>query len=624
MLLKHLYDLAHSPSRKIFDDEAFERRVIRWIIDLDGQGNFNGVQETGDGKRGKEYPAVPKTARVKKGKVAEFLSDGIDSVFGLSPDPAKPKDTEMLQDKFDDFWKQIADAERAIGHSGLKALLHFKPKTGQVPGFLRLDSKKWLIRSASATDTKFSGVFAFRVGGILLLEDEHIRAYWRKVFADTLAKQETEAESGLCLITGYQDVPLARIHTPRVRNIPGVGIDGTIVSFEKSAPAFSSYGKEQSYNAPCSITATRAYSRALQFLVDQPDHHVRIGETKLCFWAREQEQATGLFARLLNKPDPLGVAEFLKQPFSGIARELACRDIFYAVTLAGNAGRIVVRHWIQEPLDQAIENFHKWFVDMELSVPLRPSAQKKRTTSADKGKESMPPLAIFRLACTTVREAKDLSPNVPAQLYRAALEGTAPSISLLKPMLDQLHSRLVRDKNYSLLFDESRFALLKLILNRNRKESDMEIKPGLTADTDDPAYNCGRLLSVFDDLQQRAHEWKLEGPTVAERYYGSASTSPSTAFGILWRLHLHHLKKLRNLGGKYKAAATAIERRIMDICSLMGQTEEMRQKRLPPSLPRTLNLQAQGRFALGYYQQKAEDKAGQEAAAAEKAKVEAK
>ena len=319
-------------------------------------------------------------------------------------------------------------------------------------------------------------------------------------------------------------------------------------------------------------------------------------------------------------PDPQGVADFLRLPFKGIERELVANNDFYAITLAGNAGRIVVRHWIQAPLDDVMKNFHRWFSDLELFVPPSPVSKKRGVVGQEK--ESIPPLAIFRLACSAVREIKDLPPDMPAQLYRAALEGMVPSVSLIKPMLDQLHSRLVRDEKYNLLYDESRFALLKLILNRNRKETDMEIKPKLTADTDDPAYNCGRLLSVFDDLQQRAHEWKLEGATVAERYYGSASATPSTAFGILWRLHLHHLKKLRGLGGKQGGAAFAIEQRIIGICALMGQTEEMKRRRLSPNLPRTLNLQAQGRFALGYYQQKAEDKASQQAAAVDKAKSE--
>ncbi len=152
----------------------------------------------------------------------------------------------------------------------------------------------------------------------------------------------------------------------------------------------------------------------------------------------------------------------------------------------------------------------------------------------------------------------------------------------------------------------------------------MEIRPRLTADTDDPAYNCGRLLAVFDGLQQRAHEWKLEGATVAERYYGSASATPATAFSILWRLHLHHLKKLHRLGSKHEAAAYAIEQKIIGISVLFGQTEEMKRRRLSPALPRTLDLQAQGRFALGYYQQKAEDEIGRRAVANDSLKSETK
>jgi CRISPR-associated protein Csd1 len=133
---------------------------------------------------------------------------------------------------------------------------------------------------------------------------------------------------------------------------------------------------------------------------------------------------------------------------------------------------------------------------------------------------------------------------VPAQLYRAALEGTAPSTALLKTILDQLHSRLVRDEHYNLLFDESRFALLKLILNRNRKHNTMEIKPRLTADTDDPAYNCGRLLAVLAAAQDKAHDYKLEGAGVAERYFGTASISPASVFPLLLRLNRHHLNKI--------------------------------------------------------------------------------
>ena len=55
----------------------------------------------------------------------------------------------------------------------------------------------------------------------------------------------------------------------------------------------------------------------------------------------------------------------------------------------------------------------------------------------------------------------------------------------------------------------------------------MEIPPKLPAKTDDIAYNCGCLLSVLNNLQRSAHDGKLQGASIAERYYGSASTNPS-------------------------------------------------------------------------------------------------
>jgi len=627
MLLKLLYDLAHSPSRKILADEAFEPRAIRWIINLDPHGHFLGIQDTStDGKRGKEFPAVPKTARVKKGKVAEFLADGIDSVFGLSPDPTKPKDAEMLRAKFDDFWQQIAEAAEKTKHPGLQAVLCFRPLPGQPPKFLRSEGSKWFVKTAAGTEVRLGGdAFTFRVGEQLLIEDDSlIRPYWRQVFERTIQEQQTESERGLCLITGTNSVPLARTHTPRIGNIPNVGIDGTVVSFEKSAPAYSSYGKSQSYNAPCSISATRAYSRALQFLVDHNDHHVVVGKTKLCFWTREREEAAGFFAKLLTSPDPKSVRDFIKDTWFGIPRELAKKDELYAVSLAGNSGRIVVKHWLQVPLDQAVENFRQWFADLELFVPPRPQAnagkrRKARDDSATPNKETSSPLSIYWLSRTTLSDEaakkleKNLPPDVPAQLYRAALEGTAPSTALIKPILDQLHSRLVRDEHYNLLFDESRFALLKLILNRNRKDNTMEIKPRLTADTDDPAYNCGRLLAVLAAAQAKAHEYKLEGAGVAERYFGTASVSPASVFPLLLRLNRHHLNKISK-SERFAGHERFLQEQIQSILTLFKPEQPGK----APVFPRTLDLQAQGRFALGFYQQSAEDDAARKAAKPDK------
>ena len=211
---------------------------------------------------------------------------------------------------------------------------------------------------------------------------------------------------------------------------------------------------------------------------------------------------------------------------------------------------------------------------------------------------------MYWLARSTVREAKNLAPEIPTQLYRAALEGTAPSLSLLTPILNQLHSKLVRDENYQVLYDESRFALLKLILNRNRKNTTMQLKPELTADTDDPAYNCGRLLAILAAAQDKAHDYKLEGAGVAERYFGTASSSPGSVFPLLLRLNRHHLNKISK-SNRFAGHERFIGEQIQGVCALFRPAKPG----LPPMFPRTLDLQAQGRFALGFYQQMAADTA---------------
>jgi CRISPR-associated protein Csd1 len=156
--------------------------------------------------------------------------------------------------------------------------------------------------------------------------------------------------------------------------------------------------------------------------------------------------------------------------------------------------------------------------------------------------------------------------------------------------------------------DESRFALLKLILNRNRSATTMEIKPSLTADTEDAAYNCGRFLAILAATQDKAHDYKLEGPGVAERYFGTASVSPSSVFPLLIRLNRHHLNKISK-SERFGGHERFIQEQIEAVLALFKPTRPG----LPPTFPRTLDLQAQGRFALGFYQQHAADAAARQA-----------
>jgi CRISPR-associated protein Csd1 len=614
MLLKLLYDFAMS--RRLLDDLAFKRNMpVRWVIELDRNGSVIGAgpSETQGSRpnKGKEYD-VPKTTRpTGSGQVADFLADDIGAIFGLNAKPQNElneRATKNLQAKHADFWRQIQEAASSTGNPAFKALVRFHEKlSGKTPGFLRLDrtgTPKWMVRKADEQEAGLGAdLFTFAVGDILITRDE-IREYWRRVVAAEIADAESSALKGVCLVTGEQNVPLARTHTPMITGLPKTHKNDQIkqrgiVGFESDS--FRSYGLEKSYNAPTSITASKAYLLALQYLSSRDDHWLSLGAVWLCFWAAETKQVSGLFARLLRKPDPLTIRNFMASPWSGLEKRPPDSEKFYAVTLTAAGPRIIVKDWLQITLAEAASNFQRWFEDLDIQ-PVQWSE-----SGEDEGRS---PLSLFKLGCTMLRpdssgrfDLDKLRPEVMASLYAAALKAAAPPVSLLKPILDRLNTTMAREGIGS-LYDRSRFALLRLIINRhhrNRKEDHMEIPPKPIADTNDPAYNAGRLLSVFNSLQRSAHAPERLNTTIAERYFGSASTNPNATFSILWRLHQHHLKKLRQKGEKGEKADHRIKETITEICARFSARNHSE----CPQFPRVFPLTEQGRFALGFYHQEA-------------------
>ena len=178
------------------------------------------------------------------------------------------------------------------------------------------------------------------------------------------------------MVTGESDQPIALTHNPKVQGVPNTQAFGAaIVSFDKDA--FASYGFEQSLNASTSTQVATAYCTALNAMLSREDHSIRLGQASCCFWTRNETDATSTFGALLNQADPKAVADFLKSPWAGREREALRQEQFHAVTLAGNSGRIVVRHWMQTTLETATENLRCWFRDLDLEPVRLPHRQRK-------------------------------------------------------------------------------------------------------------------------------------------------------------------------------------------------------------------------------------------------------
>jgi CRISPR-associated protein Csd1 len=650
MILQALYQYAKSAN--LLDELPFQNRPLHLLVSLRKSGELrsNGlvlltttVTEKNKTKEviGREY-LLPRFPGENNGGKAYYLAADVATVFGFrkesedkngkqkqvgQPLPLEPKDRQdrnpVLAHRH--FWTRIETAFERTKDERLRTLLAFRdryldndtqlfrglpffeirqlPKAAKPELCVQTESGTWQpVKKANTVSFQIEGQFIFPSGES---EDplwkDWAETYRQEAYAEPASSgklTDSSKQQTVCLITGQCGEPVARSHKPTITGVPGLSSGGYVVSFATEAPAFSSYGFRMGENAPVSENAAASYALALNQLLSHEDTSFRVGEVVFCFWAEKQSKPASLTWSKFSVANPKSVVEFLKTPFSGIDQELARREQFFSVALSGNAGRVVVRDWIQVMLERAVINLHQWFTDLEVAALVSDEAKE-----SEDGKSG--PYSIFRLAAALVRDAKELKrlSEVVSELYRSALLGLPLSISLLEPVLAEFRSALVTDnpKKPRYPFNCSRFALIKLILTRHRGAF---MPTPVLSDTDDPAYNLGRLLCVLSSLQDKAHAFKLEGPGIVEKYYGAASSTPATVFAILWKLHNHHLRKVEQQGEEGLKAAFAIRGRIAEITSKFSSAAP----KLPPKFPKQLTLEEQGRFALGFYQQLAADR----------------
>lgn len=657
MLLQSLYEFAKNTKARhgdlLIDSAEFESRYIAWLIHLDMDGVFQGfIPLMTDEEPGKLYDKLPRTLEPKdSGTVAEFLVEDMLAIFGLGESPSKTiKDKAMA--KHENFWQRIHNAANELDNPELKILLKWKEniKDHPVPNLIYEKYKKpssrgegkeqWMIVLPSGEKMPLyfrpnaSIDATFKVENVIPIEDEKVLSWWSSWYQRWLGEKENAcflAHGGgrVCSITGDVSAPMSNSHLPKLKRIPDANPTGSTIASAES-DSFHSYGLSEqqakipgSKSAPdasytsVSVKGAIAYCNALNYLLGDDNHHISVGPVVFCFWCRRSSKIPGLIGQIFNNAYPEHVKNLLSSQFAGIEPpEVLRQEHLYTLALSGNGGRAMVKQWIDQTLDDAIKNLNQWWQDLQV-IPFYSSGAKKAKKSNVKGNPS--PYRMYTLAETTLRRSKNrknekLIGDRVVQLYLAALKGSSLQITLLKPILDEFQSALVKEseKDRTYPFSTSRFALIKLILMRipNRKEGDFMPTYDL-ADTLDAAYNSGRLLAVLDALQKRSLRTNKEGggkkPTlnagVIQRYYGRASTAPAQVFPMLLKLSTHHSSKLQKGNEKDRKAVSKLEERKEEILARFRAKSGD-----APEFPSILRLEEQGRFALGFYQQKAFDR----------------
>lgn len=583
MILNRLYELALRES--LLDDPAFESMPMPYIVKISQSGDYLGLGERrGEvvvpGKRkagppktkpdkGKEI-SVPKAHGNTANKgFARYFADTLPRVLPINDDAKAAASRET-------FWNQMSRAAEETADPALQAALTFGRRVA-------VDAE---LRQRVVDDL---GTYKIGPGdrctlawapdeGATIAERAQVRAWYRALFASLSADRAAASDQGFCQITG-EFGPLARSHSTKISGVPeGIASGVSVVSYDKAA--FESYGLDGAVNAGIGYRAADGYTRALNALLankipSTPKTCLKSGGVAFLFWTRRP--VAEAFWNLLSEPTTDEVARLLGSATRGQGSPADAND-FYCLCLSGNAARAIVRDYLEEPLPAAQEYLRAWFADLQIIDHFTG--------------EHRADFPVWMLASATVRSGDSPPPFLLPMLNRAALTGAMVPENVLAACLRRLHV-----ETGSAQFAPARMALVKLALNRlpNPGEMKMSIILDESITTTSPGYACGRLLALL----ARCQSPKDYGSSaqLLERYYGAASTAPRAVFALLLRLNRHHVRKVRdeNPGFAYNLEQE-LEARLAPFKGIGGRD---------PDFPAVLSLPEQGRFALGFYQQRA-------------------
>ena len=550
---------------------GFERKAIPFVIVLDRDGRFVDIEDTHNSNdkrdKGRLFIVPQGAANRTSGIVPNLLWDRTDYALGIVTEARiaklqgakKQKEEGEIPRRHQAFIQRIRDTfPTPVIDQGVQAVLAFLERGD----FRAVRSHLYWAELEKSTEP-----LSFRLDGdqVLICQRELVQQILTSVSRDVTAQ-------GRCLVSGQADA-IALLH-PIIKGVYGGNAKSSgakLIAFNFAAAC--SYGKEQGQNAPVSEYAAFAYTTALNYLLRTDSRQkILIGEDAFVFWAERPDLAEELFADWLqpDPDDPARGVEAVKAlydaPKTGVQPLDQDDTHFFVLGLAPNVARLSVRLWNVSTVRELAANIRQHFDDLAI-------------VRSSRDLEYLP---LWRLLVATAAQGKseNIPPLLAGEVLRAILAGTPYPQTLLVATLQRIRAEQGA-VNYV------RAALIKAVLVRNARFSPakQEVDVSLDPQNLNIGYRLGRLFAVLERAQALA-SGDLNA-TIRDRFYGAASATPVTAFPyLLNKLAPHHLNKLAT-GQK------------VWLESLIGQILEA-----VTQFPPHLNLDDQGRFAIGYYHQR--------------------
>lgn len=626
-MLKALYD--YGISNHLTLPPGLIKKQIRGYIVLSKDGEYLTVEKCEN-----ETQPCPDIGSLANGKdKCNVLAEKSSVILFV------PKNEEDRSAKNEFFKKALADGAEEVPEFSL---------------CLKVLEDEQTLRAiqAEANQRKIKGIdrISFKIDGQPIVLNPFVQHWWEQ-YRLQFTKSD-DSNFARCIITGEQTVPLATVPTVNGLQLVGGHARGdALICFDKSA--FCSYNLKQAANAPVSEEAFAVVKAALDDLLagsiamykrdkdrkfnptapvfagmkfvhwydcqvepmEDPISLVFNPEDFSDFADEEDDEDEALDEEMqeaLYEEEQRAKAQQVKRNADDLIKSiqdggkqvpLNCR--YHILLLSGANGRVLVRRYENGNYADLQKNLIQWEDDLKMCN--------------DIGTEVMRPCKLtVRLIRLLARQKND---RKPLERMKKELAGLAPSIVMaimngtslpnevaVKALATIRSEMLDPDENNKFSYMPNGICCqwLKVWLLRRKRMKNEEVKLMAYYDPEfeNAAYHCGALVAVYADIQHKA--MPDVKASIVQRYYASASRTPAMVLGRLAVMSQHHLEKIENEG-----LVRIYEERLNQVSTFLG-------KEKGHELPRTLDLEQQSYFAIGYRQMCAKINADRRAAAAAK------
>lgn len=543
---------------------------VSYALEIDDNGKLVHVIPLGDessgGKTKKHVPLsmdVPFQEKRTVDVKARFLCDTCAYLLGID----KKDEPEKAKKRFIASRKLHHEILDDVDSPAAKAILAFfdswNPDEAADNPVIKPDLKK-LTGGQN---------LIFFYDGISVISKPEISDAWQRYYDNSSGEDADPSDMGVCLVTGKK-AQISLVH-PNILGVRNASGSPALVSFNKHA--FESYGNEkdrkdtkgQGKNAPVSKYAASAYTAALNSLLVDSDRCRYIGNTIVLCWSesgrREYQECNNSFVYGDDVGiDPQDLTAALKslasgKPFDWKELELSPDEHFYYLGLVLRSGRLSVSFFLEDSFGNFARNIDRHYERLRITGP--------------KGRIPTP----YWLVGETVRQGDEVPTRFADDLIQSILTDSKYPATLL----NAINARIRAEKDVS--YCKAAFLKAYYLQNENPKCSKEVLTVELNEQTEYLPYVLGRLFSVLANLQEQSAGTELN-VTIRNRYFTSASTTPSITFDRLLKLSQHHLSKLS------KGSQIYFDEKITNLVSKIHST-----------IPTRFTPAEQVAFQIGYY-----------------------